>query len=307
MTPEEVVKDPRWAIATPEQRERIMARVTGRSSAPSMTQIMSDPKFSKQANLARSAMASGSMPSPMAEIGASSDPVLNAKILPAVAGIAGGMSGVPMGTLAGTVGGRQISNMMLKTMGKEKEIPSGLSQVAEGVLSGVGDLTVVPWINRVRFGRMVGQAEKTAGVPSTVSSLRRVTGPQSTVKFLDDTIKDIGTGELGKTQPIILKQIKDQLDFIRKNRKAVPLTDNDMGKLKFLNRWVQDALGSAIPGRAEAAKALARSQTVPRAISNTWEKVPKSVKTGLGLAAGASGPTAILYQMLGKGGSQGNR
>jgi len=246
-------------------------------------------------------------PSPMAEFGATQDPVATAKAIPAITGTIGAMSGVPFGTVAGTVGGRQISNALLRSVGKGKEIPSTVAQVGEGVLSGVGDLAIVPWINRIRFGKEIGWLEKQAGVPKTVESLKRVTGPASTVKFIDSTLRGIGEGKIGVSNPTLLKQIKDQLDFIRKNRKAVPLTDNDMGKLKMLNRWVQDSLGKAISGRAEAAKSLAMSQSVPRAIKNTWAAVPRSVKWGLGAATGASPIMGSLYRALGGSSQTGQR
>lgn len=270
-TIEQITADPRFAKATPEQKQRLIARA---ENAP---QSFKDKILPIAKEATREAfMQPGTMTRDLA-----TNPVTQAKALPALAGTAGAVLGKPMGATMGTVGGRQLSNAALKSYGKQEEIPSATSQVIEGALAFAGDLGPIPAINRKIFGKQVGAAEKAAGIPEFVDSMKRPTGPDSTAKFIDWARKIRGNPG-GET----LKQIKDEIDFIYKNRKNVPISDIDEGKLKFLGRWVQDSLNKAAPGRGDAARSLASSQKVPNMLVKAAKSVPWWGKAVTGIVGG---------------------
>lgn len=280
-TIEQITADPRFAKATPEQKQRLIARA---ENAP---QSFRDKILPIAREATREAtMRQGTMTRDLA-----TNPVTQAKALPVLAGTVGAVLGRPMGATMGTVGGRQLSNAALKAYGKPEEIPSAIAQVAEGALAFAGDLAPIPAINRRIFGKQVGAAEKAAKIPEFADSLNRPTGPDSTAKFIDWARKIRGNPS-GET----LKQIKDEIDFIYKNRKNVPISDNDEGKLKFLNRWVQNSLNKAAPGRGDAAKSLARSQVVPNAIKKASKAIPWWVKGSASILGG----DALLRALTGR-------
>lgn len=280
-TIEQITSDPRFAKATPEQRQRLIARA---ENAP---QSFRDKVLPVAKEAVREAtMRSGTMMRDFA-----TNPVTQAKALPALAGTTAAVLGVPMGATKGIVAGRQLSNAALRSYGRQEEIPSGISQVLEGALSFAGDLAPIPAMNRKIFGKQVGAAEKAAGIPEFVDSLKRPTGPDTTAKFIDWARKIKGNPS-GET----LKQIKDQIDFIYKNRKNVPISDIDEGKLKFLGRWVQDSLNKSAPGRGDAARSLAQSQAVPNAIRKASKAIPWWVKGSASILGG----DALLRALTGR-------
>lgn len=270
-TIEQITADPRFVRATPEQKQRLMAKA---ENAPaSLKQIVGE---SATRAVREASFRPGTISRDMI-----TDPVTQAKALPPLLGAVGAISPAPGGATAGTVGGRQLSNAALRAYGRPEEVPSGLSQMMEAALAAAGDLGPIPAMNRRIFGKQVGQMERAAGIPDLVDSMKRPTGPDSTAKFIDWARKIRGNPG-GET----LKQIKDQIDFIYKNRKNVPISDIDEGKLKFLGRWVQQSLNKAAPGRGAAAGNLALSQTVPNYISKVAKAIPWWVKGTAGVLGG---------------------
>lgn len=291
-TIEQITADPRFAKATPEQKQRLIARA---ENAP---QSFKDKVFPVAREAMREAiMRPGTMMRDLA-----TDPVTQAKAVPYLAGAAGSALGKAGGATVGLTGGRQLSNAALISYGRPEEMPSATEQVLEGALSFAGDLAPIPAINRKIFGKAVGAAERSAGVPEFVPSMKRPTGPDSTARFID-WAREIR----GNPPKETLKQIKDQIDFIYKNRKNVPLSDLDEGKLKFLNQWIQSSLNKAAPGRKAAADALKESQLIPRTIKNTYKSIPSNIRGGMETYGIPGAAIAALVKALGIGGGNHDR
>lgn len=219
------------------------------------------------------------------------DPVTQAKVLPYLTGAVGSAAPIPFGATVGTVGGRALSDAALAAYGKPEEIPSTGQHVLEGGLALAGDLTAFPAINKSRYGAQVGKAESAGGIPNLPESLKRPGGPAPTTEWIDSTKQVMDSGE--KVTPKFLKQISDQIDFIFKNRKDVPLTGADEAKLAQLNTWAQSKLNSFAPGRAVPAANLARSQIVPNTMVNAVRKLPWWAKG----AASVVGGDALLQAL----------
>ena len=94
-----------------------------------------------------------------------SDPITQAQALPAIAGAAGGASGIPMGASVGTGGGHLLADAAFKSIGRPDLIPSVRSQVMGTAGAALGDLTAIPAINKANAGNQIGAVEEAAGVP----------------------------------------------------------------------------------------------------------------------------------------------
>jgi hypothetical protein len=231
------------------------------------------------------------------------DPITQAKVLPYLAQVAGGFSGIPGGTTAGMVGGRQLSNLALRTYGKPEEIPSTTHQVIEAGGSALADIIPVPWINKKIFGGQVGTVEKAAGVPAAqdIRSIPMTLGQKTVGEFINDAVDSVKSSGLEGT-PAYWKQIKDQVDRIYKIGADQKLTNLDQGRLKWLNAMVQKGLNKAVPGRAVPAKALEISQTIPNYIErNIIGAIPPRIRSGLGwgvgVGTGAGGMGGLAYEL----------
>lgn len=214
------------------------------------------------------------------------NPVTQAKALPPLAGIAGAISPIPGGATLGTVGGRQISNEALRLLGHPEAIPSAGSQVIEGALAGAGDIAAIPAIKKSVFGNQIAAAEEASGVPQPqdIPSLPKPKAGEAVSGGIDSAIDSVRSAN-GQGTPTYWKQIKDQVDAFYNSGKDMKLSNLDRAKLAWLNGQVQSGLNASVPGRAAPAAALASSQTIPNAISNTVSSIPwwgKAAITGVG-------------------------
>lgn len=228
-------------------------------------------------------------------------PIRQAKALPALAGTGLGLLGIPGGATVGTTGGRVLSNAALISYGRPEEMPSTESQVAEGALAALGDLTAIPALNRKIFGGQVGAAEKAAGVSPVqdIPSTPMATGSKSLGEFVNDAVRSVKDSG-GRGTPEYWLQIKDQIDRIYELGKDSGLTRLDRGKLRFLNTAVQSGLNRAVPGRAVPAAALAESQRLPNTISRGVKNISRNTPFWLKVAAGTAAGTTPLWKMLGE-------
>lgn len=237
-----------------------------------------------------------------------SDPVTQAKVLPYLSGAAGAVLPVPMGAMMGTVGGRQLSNLALKTYGRSGDIPSTGSQVLEAGMAGLGDLTAIPMIKKNVYGSAIGDAEKAAGVPplEEIKSLPRPTGPKSVSELIDDSFDDVATRpDAQKNDPVFWKQLKDQVDWLYQRGKDEALSNIDKIKLSKLSAVANQGLNSSVPGRGEIASDMSSSLGAPRAISNAWKSIPPKVRAGLqyfGPGAAIAGGLHEVFRTIGGGG-----
>ena len=233
---------------------------------------------------------------------AGSDPVMQAKSLPALAGLAGGLSPIPGGATMGTVVGRQLSNMALRAYGHPEEIPSGWTQLGEGVLAGLGDVKAIPMARKAYYGRQIGKLERAAGVPppQDIPSIPMAQGTKTLGEFVNDAVESVKSSG-GRGTPAYWKQIKDQVQRIYDSGRDVALTDLDRLRLRWLSSKVQDGLNAAVPGREVPAKALARSQTIPNWISRNYKALPSEFKKGAAYTGGGAAvgiPVASLIKWL---------
>lgn len=232
------------------------------------------------------------------------DPITQAQALPELAGFVGALSPVPGGATLGTVPGRQLSNMALRSYGRADLIPSGGAQLAEGVLSGLGDIAAIPGLKKASYGRQIGKIEKMAGVPAAhdIPSIPMATGAKTTGEFINDAVSSVKSSG-GQGTPSYWLQIKDQVDRLYRMGKDEALTTLDKGRLKWLSQQVQKGLNAAVPGRGVPAQALAKSQTIPRFFGNAYKAIPAPIKKVLGVAgAGGAGSAGwhLISQLLGK-------
>lgn len=224
------------------------------------------------------------------------NPRTMANALPAVAGAAGAVSPIPGGATMGTVGGRQISNAVLKGLGHPEDIPSPMNQVLEGGLAAAGDVLPIPAIKAKVFGNQIGDAEKAAGVITSAADKYPTSG--SVGEFLNTLESQIDNGTL--TDPNTIKKAKDAVDFIHQN-------PNIVGKSNAIN--VQSARVASkvsglindpniIPGRAAPSAAFANSQVIPDALRKVWDVIPPKARaailTGLGIGGGVGAGNAIF-------------
>ena len=232
---------------------------------------------------------------------AGSDPVMQAKALPPLAGFAGGFSPIPGGATMGTVGGRQLSNMALRAYGRPEEIPSGMSQLGEAALSGLSDVIAIPMAKKAYYGRQIGNIEKAAGVPppQDIPSIPMATGQKTTGEFINDAVRSVKSSG-GRGAPEYWLSIKDQVDRLYKMGKDEVLTDLDRLRLRWLSSTVQEGLNAAVQGREIPAKALARSQKIPNAIGRGYRSLPREFKKGAAYGTGATAAGMSLYSLLKK-------
>lgn len=275
-TRERIMADPRFAQASPEQKARLIARA------------VDSPMEMKEALLgaAKSAVSEAIMQPGTISRDFATNPITQAKALPALAGTAAAFSGIPMGATLGTVGGRQLSNAALKSYGREDQIPSVTQQAVEGALSVAGDLTAIPMINQARFGRAVGAAEKASGI-ADVAKEAPPGSARTAVKLVQMLKKKLDEGtlsmEVARSMKPAVKMIFDK-GWLR-GTEYLPDTVE-------VNRAIQAILNQD-PARKAAASSLARSQTVPNAISRGFKKIPKSIKAGFGVTTGGG----LAYQL----------
>lgn len=272
-TVEQITKDPRFAALSPEKKKKILSMAENAPAGLASTMRDVSGKAVSEALMRPGSFSRDLM----------TDPKTQAKAVPAMTGTAGALSGIPMGTTFGTVAGRQLSNAALRAYGMPEEIPSTSSQVLEGVLSVAGDLTAIPAINKARFGRQIGAAEKAAGVPPAqdIMTTPMALGQKTIGEFINEAVDSVKSSGL-KGTPAYWKTIKDQVDRIYKLGKDQPLTVLDKGRLKWLSAMVQTGLNKSVPGRVGPAQSLARSQVVPNAIKKVYQSIPGVVKAGTG-------------------------
>jgi hypothetical protein len=288
-TASQIASDPRFAKATPEQKQRLLARA---EDAPTSFRENVLP-VAKQA-ISEATFQPGTVSRDFA-----TNPVTQAKALPALAGAGVSLAGaVPMGLTIGTVGGRKLSNLALKAYGKQDEIPSGMSQAVEAILAAGGDLTAIPYFNKKVYGSQIGSTERAAGVPAPqdIPSTPMALGQKTVGEFINDAVDSVKSSA-GKGVPAYWKTIKDQVDRIYELGKDQGLTNLDTLRLRWLSNEVQSGLNAVVPGRAAPAEMLARSQGVPNFGKAISKAVPKSVKTGLGWGAGGSGGAGLAYAL----------
>lgn len=220
------------------------------------------------------------------------DPTTQAQALPALAGMAGGASGIPMGASLGTIGGRQLSNMALRAYGQQDKIPSGTSQVMEAVPALAGDVFGFPQINKMLAGKQIGAAETAAGLNS-VAKEAPPSGMRTAVKFIN-SLKD---KQLTVAEA---KQMKPAVDTIF--QKGWLRGTQYEPEAVLLSRKIQQTLNQ-IPGRAQASQAMAQAMTVPRMLNKGYQMIPQSVRRGLGYGTGVglAGGSALelIKRMMG--------
>lgn len=229
------------------------------------------------------------------------NPVSMAQAIPPLAGTVGGLSPIPGGATMGTVGGRQISNAALRTLGKPELIPSTMAQVGEAGLSALGDIAAIPAMKKAYFGKQIGRLEDAAGVPEAqdIPSIPMPTGTKSVGDFINDAVQSVKSSG-GEGQPVYWKQIKDQVDRLYNMGIDEKLTTLDRGRLRWLNQQVQKGLNQAVPGRAIPANALAKSQTIPNAIGRMYGSLPKPLKAGAAYGTGVGAAGYTMYEVMKK-------
>lgn len=260
----QITADPRFLKASPEQRKRLIARA---DDAPQSFKEQVFPVIEKGLNEAL--MRPGTITRDVM-----SDPVTQAKALPVLAGTAAAGAGIPMGATIGAVGGRQLSNLALKTYGKSEEIPSGAEQALEAVLSVGGDLTAIPAINRARFGAKIGEAERAAGVITRPPDRLPTAG--NVGEYLNTLESQLDTGAINTPQ--VARDAYAGTKYINKNPNLVGKSDEINVASARVGRKASEMLNSKVPGRKEAAESLRMSQRVPNAIRAGYDALPGPLK-----------------------------
>lgn len=282
-----ITSDPRWLRATPEQKKQLISLA---SDAPPGFKEMAGP-------IIKQAVSEATMQPGTFSRGLMSDPIIQAKALPPLAGTAGGLSGIPGGSTAGTVIGRQISNAALRSYGRKDQIPSGADQLGEAALSAGGDISAFPAINKGVFGRAVGDAEKLSGI----ADIEKTAPPGSArtavklIQFIKQKMLDGALSmEAAKSLKPAVKMISTK-GWLQGTEYAPDLVEASRGIQEILN---QD------PVRKAASDTLALSQTVPNYISRTIQSipVPGSVKAGFGATTGGGLAWALGKRIFGKHG-----
>lgn len=225
------------------------------------------------------------------------DPITQAKALPALAGTIGGMSPIPGGATLGTMGGRLLSDAALASYGRKEEIPSIAQHVAEGALSAAGDVMAIPYMKKSIYGKQIGKAEQAAKVPppQDIKSLPRPVGVQGISNTIDDTIGMVKSPEVNK-DPVFWKQLKDQVDFFYQRGRDEVLSKGDRAKLAWLSSTVQDGLNTTIQGRAEPAAAMAKAMTIPNKIKGAYQMLPRRARIGMEYFGGPAGAATLFAE-----------
>lgn len=212
------------------------------------------------------------------------NPVTQAKALPPLMGMVGGMSPIPGGSTMGTVGGRQLSNLALKTYGKPEEIPSRNSQIGEAGVSLVGDLIAFPGIKKAYFGKKIGDAERAAGVV-TRAPTKAVT-PGSVGQTLNDLEAQIDAGAINTPQ--LAKDAKAVISQIYKNPKIYEQTEEISTQAQRVSSKVSNLINK-IPGRSAPSGELAKGMVLQNLIKQAYRKTPWPIRVGAEGAMGALG------------------
>lgn len=224
-----------------------------------------------------------------------SDPVAQAKALPTLTGMAGGISPIPGGATLGTVGGRQLSNLALKAYGRPDQIPSVGQQVGEGALAALGDVAAIPYVKNKVFGSQIGNAEKAAGLITKGADKYPTSGNVGEV--LNTLESQLDTGAINTPQAA--KEAYSVTKFIHENPKLVGKSGEISVQAQRVGQKAQAALNKFTPGRLGPAQAMARANTIPRAMNKAYQAVPGPVKQGLGLAA-AGGIGGLGWEVIRK-------
>ena len=231
-----------------------------------------------------------------------SDPITQAQALPAIAGAAGGASGIPMGASMGTGGGHLLADVAFKSIGRPDLIPSVRSQVMGTAGAALGDLTAIPAINKANAGNQIGAVEEAAGVPppQEIPSLPRPAAGEPVAGGIDNTIAAVNRAQSqGAGSPVFWKQIQDQIRAFYDAGKNVKLTTMDQNKLAYLSKAVQEGLNLSVPGRAAPAAYEAMSQTVPNAIGSAGRSIPWWIKAPVASALTWGGGDALVNALKG--------
>lgn len=227
------------------------------------------------------------------------NPESMANAMPSVLG-AGGAVAMPWGgSTVGTAAGQGVRDVALTAMGKP--VPSGLQHAGELGGAALGDVMAVPFLKKAHYGGEIGRVEKLAGVPGPqeIQSLPMATGAKSAGEFINDAVTSVKASG-GRGTPSYWLQIKDQVDRLYKLGKTEALTGLDKGRLKWLSGKVQEGLNAAVEGRGGPAKALAESQTIPRAIGKVYKQIPPEMKKGAAYGTGAGAMGYSAYELMKK-------
>lgn len=218
-----------------------------------------------------------------------SDPTAQAKMLPPLAGAVGAMSPIPGGATLGTVGGRQLSNLALKSYGQSDQIPSGLSQGLEAGAAVLGDVAAIPALKKASFGKQIGVAETAAGLGSVPKE-----APPGSMRTAVKWIQAM------KDKPLTVqeaKQFKPAIDTVLK-KGWLRGTQYEPDAVQFSQK-IQSTLNQ-IPGRAEASAGMAKAMTIPRMMNKGYQMIPKSVRHGLGYGTGVGAAGGASYELIRK-------
>lgn len=217
------------------------------------------------------------------------DPVTQAKALPALAGTVGGLSPLPGVATLGTVVGRQLSNLALRAYGKPEEIPSTGSQIAEGGLAALGDVIAIPKLKSAYYGSKIGQAESKFPGMANVVKEAPPSSPRTAVKLAQQLEgKDLSPLDAKRYQPAIDTIYKKGYPF----QSAYKMYSPDFQKASAA---VSSGLNK-IPGRAAPAAAMAQANKIPNFIRDNiqvaWQnplvrRAIYAALTGLGIGEGA--------------------
>lgn len=223
--------------------------------------IFGNPKNAAMARNVRMAMGD-----PRAEAAVTSDPVLNAKAMPAALGAAGAYVLPFGGGTAGTAIGQGMRDAMLKTMGKSEEIPGVGRHAIELGTAGAGDI-ISGVAQKAMAVKDIADAEKAAGL-SQVNPGDPASSFRTAVKYLKNLNANPNlTPEQAKVAQPVLKSIWGSGWFQKPaNSSYLPLLTEASGN-------VSQSLNS-IPGRGEAAADMSRVMTMP----NIYSKVASTIK-----------------------------
>lgn len=290
----QITSDPRFGTATPEQKQRLIARA---EDAPQSFKDKVLPVV-KQAGREAIATVGGYEPDTVIQ-DLETNPVTQAKAVVPLAGTLGAMSPIPMGTTIGTVGARKLSNAALDAYGRPEEKPSGLEQAGEAALSLAGDAFAVPGIKSKLAGKAIGEAEGAAGI--TQDTIRRLPPPGSirTAVVLLNKLKDKLLAK--EITPLAAREIKPALDTIA--TKGWLKGTEYMSDFGHVSNQVTK-LVNEIPGRGEAASQMRSAKFIPNLAKKTWNAIPNPVRRGFGYAVGGGLGIDALHEVLGDRGGR---
>lgn len=226
------------------------------------------------------------------------NPVTMAKALPYVASTTGAVALPWGGSTAGYAVGRGISDIALKVMGKEDQIPSALQQSAELGGSILSDVIPIPLAKKSIFGKQIGNAEKSAGVVTRAPD--KLPTSVTVGETLNNLEAQLNSGAI--SDPQTARDAYAVANYITGNPNLLGKSKEITVQATRVRQLAQQTLNKLIPSRLEPAMEMAKSQTIPRAIGKLpgvglWG--PWAAR-GAGVAAGGTAAAELVKRLFGR-------